>query len=697
MKPIKIAIIWHFHQPYYRKDNEFILPWVRLHGVKDYFNLPELFHEYPNIKQTINLVPSLRMQIEEYISGKCEDKIQRLTRIPSSQLTNDNKHEILRLFYLCNHENMINPYNRYKELLERSKDNEIAINEFSNQDWLDLQVWYNLTWLGGYSREHKAAKRLFQKERNFTEEEKIALLEMHKYILSQIRPQTQMLQTLGQIEISCTPVYHPILPLISDTHSAKEAMPDILLPEKRYLYPQDAQWHIKSALDYFESTSGKRPLGMWPSEGSISNEVLNIMIGEGLKWTASDEEVLKNSTGEKYENIDKYFPRKYQSDKGSIAMLFRDHSLSDAIGFVYARWNAYDAAIDFTNKIKHIRSEIVNRYGEDALDHAVVPVILDGENCWEFYRNNGVDFQRSLYDILSNDGTFQTITPSEAVKAEHTEFLPPIKRIRAGSWINANFRIWIGNRQNREAWTMLAKAREAIEIAKDEIDESTYNKALGEIYIAEGSDWFWWYCDDHQAENKYDFDMLFRWRLEQVYKIIGTKPPLELLQPIHEPAGKANIQKQNAFIHPKLDGLMYSQSDWENAGYYDAEKSMGAMHHTTAILKKVFYGSNDSQIFFRLELTRELKEDEKIRIELYEPNRCDIMINKYSSYINFLSDHPPFSIGIIFNEVIDIEIDKKYMQKLGSTTYFCILLFRILSSSADIYYPRQDKLCFEFI
>ena len=697
MKPIKVALIWHFHQPYYKKEKEFMLPWVRLHGIKDYFSLPELFQEFPNVKQTINLVPSLRMQLDEYIEGTCEDKIQRLTKIPAVELSECDKEDILRLFFLCNHENMLNPYPRYKELLDRSSDKIKALKEFSQQDWRDLQVWYNLTWLDGYSRNHKAVRRLFDKGRDFAEEEKIAMLEMHKYILSQIRPQLKMLQTTGQLEISCTPMYHPILPLLCDSNVASESMPDIELPKIRFKYPQDAEWQIASSLEYFAKSSGRKLYGMWPSEGSISNEVLDLMIKAGVQWAASDEEVLKKSLMPDYKHTHKYFPRKYLSENGSIALLFRDHSLSDAIGFVYSRWNAYDAAIDFTNKLKHIRSEIINEHGEDALDHAAVPVILDGENCWEFYYENGIHFQRSLYDILSNDGTFLTVTPSEAIQAEHTEYLPTIKSIRAGSWINADFRIWIGNRQNREAWSMLARARETIEKAKESVDLDKYQKALNEIYIAEGSDWFWWYCDDHQASNKYDFDMLFRWHLEQAYKLIGQEVPNDIFIPIHTPEDKTIITPQKNLISPRITGLNSTESDWPEAGCYDAEKSLGSMHFAGAILKKLLFGSNKEKIFSRLVLSRKLKNEEKIEINVSEPNKYKIIIKNHSSCIHFFSKTRPYCIELASYEVIDIALDKLITEKMGSSTCFADISINVITENSNIVYPLQGSLFIEFI
>ncbi len=534
MIPLKVAILWHFHQPYYKKENEFIMPWVRLHGVKDYFDVPELFHEFPSLKQTINIVPPLRLQIEEYIQGRTIDKIQRLTLIKPADLSEDDKAEIIRLFFMCNVDNMIMPYERYRELFYKSRNPGYALKIFAEQDWMDLQVWYNLTWIGQFSRQKNAVRRLYRKGRNFTEEEKSLVLSVHNEILTQIKSQLRALTKLGQLEVSCSPMYHPILPLVYDTKSARESMPDVVLPEPQYEYPEDAKAQIINGIEYVKNSLGLQPVGMWPSEGSISDSVLELISVAGIKWVASDEDILINSIKSKYSYPDKYFPRKFKTRKGEIAIMFRDHQLSDLIGFTYSNWNGFDAASNFCHRLRQIRQDLISAYGEECLKHAVVPVILDGENCWEYYFEDGVHFRRDLFKQLTESAEFRTVTFSEATKPEHLNYLPAIDHINAGSWINANFKIWIGHEEDRAGWSMLAKARNALEKAKDSLSVQDYIKALEEIYIAEGSDWFWWYGDEHVTENKNEFDELFRWHIEQVYKIAGTEPPDDVFVPVHE-------------------------------------------------------------------------------------------------------------------------------------------------------------------
>jgi alpha-amylase/alpha-mannosidase (GH57 family) len=302
MKKLKVAILWHQHQPYYKYKNEFLLPWVRLHGVKDYYDLPALLNEFPNVKQTFNLAPSLMVQIEDYINNVTVDRIQRLTTIKAKFLTDSEKQEILSNFFVLNYENLVKPYPRFKELYDLCQNNENVINDLKLQDWLDLQVWYNLAWIGQISRKFPFSQRLFNKGRNFTEDEKLLLLEFHNEILGKIIPEMALLKKLNQIDISCSPMHHPILPLLCDSASAKEAMPNVELPNPIYKYPEDAKAQISNGINYYSKLFNAKPSGMWPSEGSVSNETLELLAGCGIKWIASDEGVLAASLKEQYQS-----------------------------------------------------------------------------------------------------------------------------------------------------------------------------------------------------------------------------------------------------------------------------------------------------------------------------------------------------------------------------------------------------------
>ncbi|MCX7737556.1 MAG: glycoside hydrolase family 57 protein [Candidatus Kapabacteria bacterium] len=691
MKQLKVAILWHQHQPYYKMGDEFILPWVRFHGIKDYLDLVEILYEFPDIHQTFNLAPSLMVQIEEYISGKTKDKIQRLTEKRVTDLTEADKKQILKSFFICNYENMILPYERYKQLFDKAQKGEDAFSSFSDQDWLDLQVWYNLTWFGPITREEKGIKRLFQKGKNFTEEEKQLLIDFDNETLSAIVPTLKKLYSLNQIEISVSPFYHPILPLLCDSKTALEAMPELELNGLDYRHPESAKYHIESAIDYYHSLFGFKPLGMWPSEGSLSDEVLKIMIDSGLQWTGTDEKLLENSLKDKYFHLEKYFKRSYKAENGKISLFFRDHYLSDAIGFVYSRWNSFDAANDFINKLKKIRSDIINHYGESALDFAVVPVILDGENCWEYYKNNGYEFLTDLYKLFTHSAELKTVKYSEILGQE--DFLEPINHIQAGSWINGNFSIWIGHKDDRVAWQALSEAHSAVLTAKDALEAEPFEKALTEIHIAEGSDWFWWYGDEHTAENKADFDVMFRYHLSEAYQYIGAIVPDYLSYPL----GKNGLIKQlvhpKGLITPKIDGRIY-ESEWDNAGYYDAKASMSAMHKVGELIHRIWFGSDEDNIYFRCDKTRKFQPDDYILFSFKSPKEFDIYIRKNSFEIISGDGIKINQLSVAKDEIIEFSLSKNTFFEgfLSVNKPMISIIIKTKTADGELFYPNQGTL-----
>ncbi len=616
MTPLKIAILWHQHQPYYKINGEYKLPWVRLHGIKDYFDLPALLFDYPHIKQTFNIVPSMIIQIEDYAQNKVNEIILNLTEKEAKQLNDDDKRKIFNYFFICNEKNMILPYKRYAQLYKLAKDNNNDISFFTTQDWLDLQIWYNLTWFGQISRQRADLKYLFRKGENFTEDDKKILLSAQKEILNEIIPTMKRLRDLGNIEISVSPAYHPILPLLCNSDSAKEAMPETELPQPAFKFPEDAEWHLHEAVRFYENKFGKTPKGLWPSEGSVSDEALQLISDSGIKWLATDEQILTESLHD-VNRLERFFPRRFITDSAELVIFFRDRLLSDLIGFNYSNMNAEEAATDFINRLKYVRWEISSHYGEDSLQYAVVPVILDGENCWEFYKDNGKPFLDALFRGLSNEPELRTVTFSEAADEKSINYLKPIKHIRAGSWINANFDIWIGQTEHIKAWNALREARQTIEKHKNTADKTQYANALNEIHIAEGSDWFWWYHDSHQAPNKHDFDVMFRDLLKNVYKFLDLKHPSHL----DEPFGK--IIRDEILIQPlksvTADTKQLIEEQWEGAGKYNVSFAMDAMHSAGTILKTVYIGNDKDKIYFRFDLIGEFDADSHIELEVAEP------------------------------------------------------------------------------
>jgi alpha-amylase/alpha-mannosidase (GH57 family) len=359
--------------------------------------------------------------------------------------------------------------------------------------------------------------------------------------------------------------------------------------------------------------------------------------------------------------------------------LFRDHFLSDIIGFNYSRWDAKDAATDFINRLKYVRWEISSQYGEDSIKNAVVPIILDGENCWEFFKENGKPFLEELYKQFSECEELKTITVSEAILEAGTAYVEPISHVRAGSWINANFHIWIGQDEHVKAWEMLREARVAVKERKDLIASEAYDKAMKEIYISEGSDWFWWYCDSHQAPNKKDFDVIYRKHLVNIYNIIGLVPPENLNHPIGAGVERKALKMPENEINPQMNGLK-DDNLWSGAGVIDAGAGMDAMHSSGEILDKILFGANDNKMFFRVDCRRKLRADETVILN-FNSNKYKIVISNEAVVLDSQNEVSELIFSI--EETCTFSIDRNL---IGNEFELSI---KTKIPDGEVFYPRQ--------
>ena len=576
---MKLCMLWHMHQPFYKNlvSGRYEMPWVRLHGTKDYYDMVAILDNYPNIKQTFNLVPSLLEQIEEYAGGEALDDHQELSLKNVDTLSEVDKTAIIANFFKANYDTMIKPYSRYNELHQRRKD---ALKYYTDQDWLDLQVWSNLSWIDPIFYAEEPVKKLLKKAKNFTKDDKAALLKFQRDVMGRIIPKYKEVAKRGQIELSVTPYFHPILPLVYDTDIARESVPQISLPEDRFSHPEDAAAQVNLAIEYFQSKFGFKPKGMWPSEGSVARQIVPILVKAGIKWIATDEEILALSLGRGVRSGgddsiissgELYRPYKYSNNGDEIHLFFRDHAVSDLVGFVYSRMNARDAVRDFIIKLEAIDAHYKkNNHGE-----CIVNVILDGENAWEYFPEDGHEFLNQLYKELSDHPLIKTATFSEII--ESNENMGMLSRLHPGSWINHDYGIWIGHQEDNKAWDLLFDARETFEKYKNSNSVTKENLALAqkEIYIAEGSDWCWWFGDEHHSPDNDRFDMLYRSHLINVYKLLGIEAPPELYKPIRTDYIRSHLFEPVDFINPTLDGKITHYYEWASAGFFDCRQAIG--------------------------------------------------------------------------------------------------------------------------
>jgi len=642
MSDVTLAIFWHQHQPYYPDDvaGENPMPWVRLHGVKDYYGMALHLLEVPEMQCTINLVPSLILQIQSYTERGATDRPLTVSRIPASSLTEADCLYLLDHFFMANAETMIRPFPRYFELYTRRalghNTAQEALRRFNERDFRDLQVWFNLAWIHPIAfQRDKELRDLQSKGRHFTEAEKNGVLDKHLEIMRQILPLHKKLADSGQIELTTTPFYHPILPLLFDKKLAREAMPDVKLPRYTGGYPEDAAVHVQRAIALHRDVFGTAPQGMWPAEGSVCQPMLSLLAQNGIRWIATDEEVLGQATQgfvsrDEHGHVrnPEHLYRLYKVKEGDheLAIVFRDHALSDMIGFQYQRSAGEEAAEDFVRHLTNIGQGV--KMGRPPL----VSVILDGENCWEHYPEGGVPFLRALYEKCARSKEVQPVK-----LGEYLEYNPPrdtLPHLSAGSWINHNFAIWVGHEEDNTGWDALHKTREYLRIQaqKLHIPSEKIQAAWEEIYIAEGSDWFWWYGDDHSSAQDALFDQLFRKHLQNVYTLLGDQPAPELSRPISRSGQKPMHTLPRGFLEVKIDGRE-TFFEWLSAGHYTCQNERGTMAMVTrGPIKDVYFGFNPKTLFIRVDFELHAKaalaDFEALRIGFEEPRDLELRIEQ---------------------------------------------------------------------
>ncbi len=543
--PLYIAFVWNQHQPYYQDTvkKEYIMPWVRLHATKDYYQMAAILKDYPNIRQTFNITPSLLAQLEDYLAGSL-DYYQKVMK-PAADLQEVEKKFLLKHYFDIQWDRVIEKYPRYRELLEKQgykkEPTELgeALDRFTVQDYIDLQIWFNLVWIDPQIRERDSfLTYLMEKGAHFTEDDKVKLMDKHLEIIRKVIPVHKELLEKGQIEIITTPFYHPILSLIIDNRSVRRASPGVPLP-RYFSYPEDARDQLVKALKQYQEFFEGRPNGLWPPEMAVSPEIVPMLADLGFNWTISDESILVKSLGveiqrDEYGHVLNptvlYQPYRVKVHGTIVDIIFRDHHLSDMIGFTYHDWNPIDAAENLVHRFHKIRENLRGSPGP-----FLVTVAMDGENAWEWYHNDKKDFLNHLYYRLSQENELKTITVAEYLR-EH----PPrqnLKNLHSGSWVDHSVTRWIGTENKNVLWDYLARVRSDFEAYRiQNKDRHKIDKARENLHIAEGSDYPWW-VDSMPYSLASPFEALFRKHLANVYLSLDEEPPEFLNRPILECEG----------------------------------------------------------------------------------------------------------------------------------------------------------------
>lgn len=612
VKKLSVAFIWHLHQPDYKdpETKQYLMPWVRLHAIKDYLDMLLLLDEFPKIRQTFNIVPLLIDQLDDYANNDAHDLHSALTVKPVESLTKEDKIFILNSFFDANYDSMIATNEPYKVLYEkRFSAEKLDINSFSNQEYSDLMFWFNMVWFDPYwVNNSKELKNLYCKGAGYTIEDRLRLIEMQREIIRQILPAYKDRFEKGQIEISTSPYYHPILPLVLDTNCAAKDLPSATMPKYRYGYEEDFVFQMEKSIDKFEKVFGQKPKGIWPPEHCISNDTVKLFQKMGFKWTVSDEGVLAKSLGKEFvRNFDGILKNPYDlcniycygEKNDDFNIVFRNSYFANLISFQYGAHDAKVAANDLYERIKTAQVKL----NSSPDDNHLITIAMDGENCWEVYQEDGSLFLRELYKLLSQDDSLDITTVSDYISKINKRY--PIKEIHHGSWVGRNFGMWIGEPIKNLAWEYLYEVRkDLVEFSKEKHSKKDLEKAWTEFHVALGSDWQWWFGEPNDSGQDELFDLLFRKHLARVYKLLGKIVP-EFLQ-----------KSLNETIYGSLASSKVSLSkvdDIEEDSWLDASSCIlapdGPVFNADKLVKQVCYGCDENNIYLSFCVNDTVLED----------------------------------------------------------------------------------------
>ena len=625
-KKLSIAFYWHMHQPVYQlsENSDYLMPWVRLHAVKDYLDMVLWAKKFDKLKLNFNYSPILLDAIIDYAQHDTHDLHSRLTIKPVEQLTDDDKTFILNNFFDANYQTMILTNPQYHKLYQKIQDNgsDKDINILSNQEYSDLMALFNLAWVDpSFKSSNKELKRLVKKERNYTLDDRIEIIDIHREIIRKIIPTLKSLLGKNKIEISTSPYFHPILPILLDYKNIKKnTIEDDDISDLDAVF--DAKLQTKTALDRMEEIFGVRPKGVWPSEQCVSPKTLDMLSELGVKWSISEEGILADSINFEFEHDfkayiqDPYHLLKtydYKTKNSNIKMIFGESTLANLISFEYQNHNPIATANDLFDRIKMIQSKILSSPDKEHL----LTIALDGENCWENYLEDGNSFLKTLYTLITEDNTLETVLISDYIESakEHKN----LHKISSGSWINRDFKLWIDEPIKDLAWTYIRRVRQDFnEFVEENPNNPNINKAKKELFVCEGSDWFWWYGEPNDSGRDTIFDFLFRNHLKNVYRYFNLKIPNYLEIPLANMSTPKPSKFPKSQITPHIDGKnVVSEFDiWNNAGYIEIPD--GPVLRESKLFDKIRFANDDNNLYLKFHLNKYIKENPDLTKRAYQ-------------------------------------------------------------------------------
>lgn len=674
-KKLSIAFYWHMHQPVYQltTNGDYLMPWVRLHAVKDYLDMALWAKKFDRLKLNFNFVPALLDAIIDYAEKNAHDIHSRLTITPEEQLNHEDKIFILNNFFDSNYQTMILTNEEYHRLYQIVQAHGTVNTEiFTNQEYADIMALFNLAWIDpSFKTSNKELKRLVKKGKNYTLEDRIEIIELQREIIRKIIPTLKKLSDKNKIEITTSPYYHPILPILLDYKNIRKnaATDDELLYLKTEL---DAKVQTQMALDRVEEIFGKRPKGIWPSEQCVSGKTLEMLSNLGVEWTISDEGILASSINFEFEHDFKGYLKEpyhllksyqYKTKNSDIKMIFRDSTIHNLISFEYPHHNPIATANDLYDRIKVMQSKILSSPDKDHL----LTIALDGENCWENYFEDGASFLKTLYTLITEDETLETVLISDYL--EHSKEHKLLNKITSGSWSNKSFKLWIDEPVKDLAWTYLKRVRQDFsEFVKREPLNPNIELARRELFICEGSDWFWWYGEPNDSGRDNIFDFIYRTRLKNIYRYLDLDTPKYLDEPITDISPSKPSKYPKSLISPAINGksIISEDDDWNNAGFIEIPD--GPVLRESKLFEKIRFGNDKDYFYLRFHLNKYIKNNEELKkrtfqmyIYLRKTGRKQALAP--TRLINKTQNIPPIAMEKFHNE-IQIAIRKDELQFL---------------------------------
>ena len=598
-KKLSIAFYWHMHQPVYQltPDGDFLMPWVRLHAVKDYYAMAELLNKFKKIKLNFNLVPVLLDSLIDYGENGIHDLHSRITVKSVEELSPDDKEFILNNFFDAGYQTMIFPNEEYNRLYQkRISKSECSLDIFSDQEYSDLMALFNLAWFEpDLKNKYPALKKLIKKGKNYTLEDRQNIIEIQREVIRKIIPTYKKLLSKNRIEITTSPYYHPILPILLDINGIKKSFSEDLPVDLKM--GLDAKVQTELAIKRIEELFGKRPKGIWPSEHCVSPKMLDMFKNLGIEWTISDEGILSNSIETEFVRDfkgyleDPYHLLKSYEYKNGLKMIFRDAVIPNLISFEYPNHDAELAANDLYDRIKVAQAKLLTSPDENHL----ITIAMDGENCWENYPQDGFVFLKKLYKLIEDDKSLETVLISDYLEKEKHH--KPLNKIYAGSWINRNFKLWIDEPLKNLAWSYLKQVRDDFSafVKKNPLNPNI-EQARKELFICEGSDWFWWYGEPNDSGRDNIFDYLFREHLKNIYIFLGLEPPAYLDTPLISAIAKPSRYPKGE-ITPAMNGTASMDDSWLNAGCIDIPD--GPLLRESKFFDRICFGYDKNNLYLR--------------------------------------------------------------------------------------------------